>query len=205
MRYFNLLVILLSFLVVHSAMAATPSLNLISKEQADAISDEFAANFVHTHVSGASSLGTVFGIEAGLMAGLTSTPKLNAVSQSFDSTAEIDKVPHLGLLAAVSVPLGFTGEITYIPSTESSDFSIEHMSYGIKWTFTEVFDFFLDMAVKVHGSSSKVSFNDIVNNSSTGNSNVDTKIQYETSSFGYQLLASKKLLFVEPYVGIGQV
>ncbi len=200
----KLLFTLVSLLFISSLYAAKPSLDLLTQSQADAVSKEFSGNFIHTNVSPASSLGDIFGFEVGLVAGLSETPEIDKLSKTFDASATIDKIPHAGAIGSVSVPFGITAEMTYVPEV-GSDVKFKHLSYGAKWTFSRFLPVPLDIAIRLHGSSSTLSYTDVINNTSTGNTDVNSTIAYDTSSFGYNLSVSKKLLFVEPYIGLGRV
>jgi len=203
MKLFKLILIVTLFTNT-SLFGETPSLNLISREQANSISEEFSSNFVHTTVSGASTLGQIFGVEVGIMAGVSKTPKLDEISRSTDPNATIEKIPHAGAFAIVSMPFGITGELSYVPEV-GSDVKFNHLSFGLKYTLPQSLGLPVDIALRLHGSSSEFSYNEIVNNSSTGNTNVNTNIAFDTSSFGYQIVVSKKFLLFEPYAGLGAV
>jgi hypothetical protein len=180
-----------------SVFAGTPNIDLLTQEQADSISKEFSSNFVHTIVAPASSLGDIFGFEVGVIGGITKTPAVDRLSKSFDANATIDKIPHAGLIGSVSLPFGFTTELGVIPEV-GSDIKIEHKSYALKWTFSQFIKMPFDLAIRVHGSNSKLSYSDVI-------SNVNTTVSYDMSSLGAHLTLSKKFLFIEPYAGVGTV
>lgn len=184
--------------------ANSPNIDLLTKDQADSISKEFSANFVHTIVAPASSLGDLFGFEVGLIGGITKTPATDRISKSFDPSASVDMVPHAGLFGSVSLPFGFTTELSLIPEAGST-IKIEHKSYALKWTFSQLLDLPIDVAIRVHGSNSKLSYTDTINNSSTSNNDVDAVVSYDMSSLGAHLTVSKSFLFIEPYAGIGTI
>lgn len=198
-----ILLILITF--SFNSYASAPSLDNLSEADAKAIGKEFSANFVHTTVSPASSLGSIIGFEVGLVAGLTTTPKIEEISNSVDSSSDISAIPHAGLIGAVSVPGGFTLEVNMIPERELSDVSFEHFSGALKWTITNAIPLPFDLALRVHGSSSTLSYSDTINNASTSNQDVDTNLSFGTSSFGANLSASVNALVFEPYAGLGYV
>lgn len=191
-------------LIGSSTLASSPSLDLLTQQQADSVSKEFSANFIHTAVAPASGLGEIFGLEVGLVAGITESPEIDKLSKSFDSSSSVDKLPHAGILGSVTIPFGLTAEVTLIPEV-GGDVKFEHTSYALKWTFSQMLKLPFDLAARIHGSSSTLSYKDVINNSSTSNTDVNTTVTYDTSSFGYNLSISKKLLFVEPYFGVGRV
>jgi hypothetical protein len=199
------LILLLVLSTSFSAYASAPSLDNLSEIDAKEIGKEFGANFVHTTVSPASSLGSIIGFEVGLAAGATSTPKIEEISSSVDSSADISAIPHAGLIGALSVPGGFTLEVNMIPERDMSDVSFEHFSGALKWTITNAIPLPFDLALRLHGSSSTLSYSDTINNSTTSNQDVDTTVSFGTSSLGANLSASVNALVFEPYAGIGFV
>lgn len=181
-----------------AAMADTPSLdNLSTAELEDAILD-FSSVMSHVSVSPASSLGNVFGFEVGLIAGIVDTPGLDSISKSVDPNSVMKSLPHATLFGAVSFPLGLTGELNFIPKTESQDVTFKNTSVGVKWTFSQLFSAPVDMAVRVSTTKSDMSFvqNDPVPN---------TKVSYDGKTTEAIFLVSKNFLLVEPFVGMGAV
>lgn len=199
------LLLLASFLFPTFLFASAPSLDNLSETEADDIAKEFAANFVHTTVSPASSLGSIFGVELGFVAGATESPTIETISKEADSSADVGALPHAGIIAGLSVPGGFTAEINFIPERNASSVTFEHTSFALKWTITNSIPLPFDLALRLHGSSSKLSYSDTINNASTSNTDVDTSVAFETSSIGANLSASVNALVFEPYAGIGMV
>lgn len=195
----------IALLFIQSVNASAPNLDLLTEEQAKSVAKEFSANFVHTTVSPASSLGSIFGFEVGLLVGLTKTPETNKISKTFDEDADIEAIPHAGLIGGITIPFGITAEVSMVPERSASDVTFDHFSLGLKWTFTNHIKLPFDLAVRGHFSSSTLSYSDTVNNSSTGGSDVDSTISYETNSYGVSLLGSVNALILEPYAGIGYV
>lgn len=122
-----------AILLSQTSFADTPDLNLLTQSQADAIAEEFSTNFAHSPVSGAATLGDIFGIEVGVILGLTSTPKIDQASKETDPNVSISAIPHAGAYAALSLPFGITGELTYVPEV-GTDVKFDHLSYGFKYT-----------------------------------------------------------------------
>jgi len=181
------------------AFAGDITLDNLTQDDVTKISKEFSANFIHTIVAPASAYGKIFGFELGVVGGITKSPNINRISKTFDSSADIPAIPHAGIALGVSVPLGFTGELSMIPSTKLGDVSLKNTSFGLKWTFTELTKLPFDMAVRLHAGSSTLSYADVVD------TNVNAEVQWETSSKGANFEISKNLLFFEPYFGFGTV
>jgi len=181
-------------------------LDNLSQSDVDSISEEFSANFVHTTVSGASTMGSIFGFEVGIIGRATDTPKIGALVKEQSPNTDIGSIYDAGIMAQVSVPFGITGELVFLPEIDLGEFKAKKQSIGLKWTITDgllVLPF--NLAVRAHYSSADFSYADVINNSSTGNINVNSEIGIETSSFGAHVTASLDLMVVEPYAGMGFV
>lgn len=189
----------LIFITLFKAQAESPQFNSLSQDDANKVAKEFSANFVHTTLSPASSLGSVFGFEVGVFGGITQTPEIERVVKEASPSTEISVIPHGGAFGRVSVPYGVTFELALLPESTFSGVTVQNTSYAIQ--YTPSFLAFLPVAVaaKVHGSSSKLSFNQAIGSDSNGKVNVDS------TTFGVQILASANLLVFEPYVGVGFV
>lgn len=195
------------FLLVNSSVfAAAPELYNLSATDVNAIAKEFSADFVHTIVAPASSYGKVFGFEVGLLAGVTKTPNIDRISKSFNSTSTLAQIPTAGLIAGLSGPLGIGAELSMVPKITASGVGFKNTSMALKWTFTDIIAGApVDIAIRVHGNFSELSYASVVNNASTGNYPVSTSVGWKNSSTGYNFEVSKKLLFIEPYAGFGAV
>ncbi|MCP4912380.1 MAG: hypothetical protein GY909_04620 [Oligoflexia bacterium] len=192
--------LLISFALCGSVIAGSPSLDNITSSDLDSISKEFSANFVHRPVSPASPLGDIIGVEVGLVAGQTDAPKIKEISQREDPTADnLDSLYHAGIHIAVSVPFGITGELIALPETELGDVSLKNTSFGLKYTFSELFDLpMVDLAIRGHYTSGDLNYSDRIDG-------VNTTISLDNSTSGFQLLASADLVIVEPFIGVGTV
>ncbi len=187
-----ILYLVVCFINIPTAYTASPIFQDLLPPQVDTIVKEFGVNFSHTSVSPASVRGKNFGLEFGLVAGVTSADGIKQLS----SSAEDPELLHAGILVALGLPKGFGVEVAFIP-TIKSDVSYSVFSLAGNWTFSEMMKKSpMDMAVKVHLSSTDVSFNQEV-------SGVPVAVTFENSSLGVDFIASKKLFLLEPYVGIG--
>lgn len=185
------------FILVISHTYADFSLDDLNKADLDNLSKEYSANFMHTSVSGASSLGEIFGFEIGLVGGVTDSPKLNELIKETDPSEDNEQLPHAGILGMVSVPFGITGELSFIPSQSSDNFEFQTTSLALKWNFSEYLPIpLIDIAARMHYSTSEFKYTDRVDS-------VDTTVTLDQSVFGAHLVASASLVLVEPYAGIG--
>jgi hypothetical protein len=157
---------------------------------------DFSAIFNHSSVSGASSLGTIFGFEVGLMGGITNTKRIDELADESGENQNADQIPHAAILGALTVPAGITVEGGFIPKVGNDEFKFQTMSLAVKWTPTEVFlDWPLSVAIKAHMTKTDAEFNQEIQT-------VATKFQYDNNITGFTLLASKSFVLVEPYIGV---
>jgi hypothetical protein len=194
-KFYGLLVLIVFSLPLH---AVNLPLQNLSSDDMNKVVEDMSANFLHTSVSGASTLGHLYGFEVGVVGGQTSTPHLNTVVQEADPTVSVNKLPNAELLGVLTVPLGFTGEVGFVPSVGSSDFKYNTLSLAAKWTATEVVlsDLPFSLAGKVAYTSSTVTFDQTVQT-------VPINYNYTNSETAFTVLASKNFAIVEPYVGLG--
>ncbi len=185
--------------------AAGPGFNNLSQGDFDKAIRELSANSSYHSVTGAGTLGTIFGFEVALVGGLTNTPDINSFSKQVDASADIGRLPHAALLLGASVPLGFTGELMLFP--ESTFGSVKYQQFGasLKWTATELLVLPFNLAVRGFMTTNKISFNQVLQNSSTGNIPTNVTVTQDNNQIGLQLLASPNLPIVEPYIGVGTI
>src|SRR5437016_3186385 len=97
-------------LAAHPALGQTIPLQNLDEAEFKKVVGDFSTNFLHTSVSGASTLGHIFGFEIGVVGGQTKTPHIETLAHEVDPGAKADKIPQAALLGVLSVPLGFTVE-----------------------------------------------------------------------------------------------
>ncbi|MGZ3723111.1 MAG: DUF6588 family protein [Bdellovibrionales bacterium] len=161
---------------------------------------DMSANFLHTSVSGAGTLGHLWGVEVGVVGGQASTPGLNDVVHKADPNADASKLYNAELLGVVTVPFGITGELGVVPSTTLYGIKVNSLDLAAKWTVTELFlsDLPFSLAGKVAYTTNTINFSQVV-----GSNTVDyTYKNVETSA---TVLISKNLAILEPYAGVGIV
>jgi hypothetical protein len=176
--------------------SATPSFTNITQDDYNSITKEFSANFTHSSVTGAATLGKIFGIELAFVGGSTASPNISSIVQRSGGSA-VTSLYHGGFLIGASVPFGISAELLTIPKTSSSGASFQLSSMAVKWTMDEVFTVIpFNLAMRGIYSTSQFSFTQNI-------SGIDSTVSNSNSVTGLQLLASPKLPFLEPYVGIG--
>lgn len=199
-RFFSSFLSLMTVILLTPAFSWADSASILNLSDADFgdLSKELSGNFMHHSVQGASSLGSVFGFEVGLVGGQQGSPVLDRLSKNSGGSG-ISNVYHAGLLGVVSVPFGVTGEIMLLPKTKASDAEFSMTSLGLKLSLnTELLKVLpFNMALRGIHSTSKFSFTQTI--PTYGSATVENEVQVS----GLQILASPSLPVVEPYVGVG--
>jgi hypothetical protein len=194
----RILFTILATLSLSAAQAQDIGFSNINKSEFKDIIEDFGSAYTHTAVSGASSLGTIFGFEVGLIAGASKSDSIDKFSKELDANSEFDTLPHAALFGAVTFPFGITGEINFLPEVKNSDVEFKTGSLAVKWTPTDIWSLPVEMAVKLHAATTEVGWTQIVSSQS-----VDAN--YEQSSSGLLFQVSKKFIVLEPYFNIGTI
>ncbi|MCM2281006.1 MAG: hypothetical protein NDI61_04080 [Bdellovibrionaceae bacterium] len=185
--------------------AAAPAFTNLSQTDFDAIGKELSANTSLHNVMGASSLGSIFGFEIGVVAGVASTKEIERLVQEASPTTEVPFIPHAGLVGAVTVPFGITAELAIVPEITAEGAKYSSFAGAVKWALSDelipVIPF--NLAVRGFMANSEFKFSQTINNASTGDLPVNVNVAYDGNVTGLQLLASPKLPVFEPYIGVG--
>ncbi|MFP5519718.1 MAG: DUF6588 family protein [Bdellovibrionia bacterium] len=186
----------LTLLLSLSTAHADPTFTNITSDDFEDISMDMSANFTHNSMLGASKMGTVFGVQAGLALASTSTKRTNDIVKR-NADADMPNLYNAGLMAAVGIPFGIAFEAILFPETELGGAKLSSTSLGLKYNLNEVIPILpVNLALRGIYSTSKMSFEQTV-------SSVTNKIENSNTVSGLQLLFSPMLPVVEPYVGIG--
>jgi hypothetical protein len=170
----------------------------MNQADADAIVEDFSALLSHTTVSGAAPLGDIFGFEVGLVAGVSDVPGIERISKEENPANDVPQLPHAGLVAAVSFPMGITAEANILPEIDAEDGSLSNTSIGAKWTFSKMLGWPVDVAARVSMTQSEFSV--------TQTSPVPgTKVSYDQDIQAYGVVVSKNFVIVEPYAGFSML
>lgn len=188
------------------AKADNPQFSNLSQDDFDNIVRELSANGMYHSVTPASSMGTIFGLEVGVVGGITKTPEIERLVRNAGGSG-MDKFPHAGLLGVISTPFGFTGEVTLIPkiATQGVDFSA--VGAAVKWVPTDkaLPLFPLNVALRAFYTQNSLSYSQTVTDVQSGVT-ADSDVDFTAKTMGAQLLVSPKLIpIIEPYIGIGTV
>ncbi|MFZ4403936.1 MAG: DUF6588 family protein [Pseudobdellovibrionaceae bacterium] len=192
---------LIAFTVVElyapMVLADGPTFTSITSAQFDDISKELSANFTHASVQGPASLGNIFGFQLDLVGGLTQTPNIDTIVKTANSSSSFSQAPHGGIGATVSIPIGITAEVVFIPKTTMSDVSFQTTSFGLKLSMNQLIPVLpVNLSLRGIYSSSTFDFSQTVNS-------VKTDVSDKNSVTGIQLLLGPKVPIIEPYIGVG--
>lgn len=187
----------LSGLISIPALGATAFPEL-SQQDFDNVIREFSASTNYHSATPASSMGSIFGVEFGVVAGGTNTPETDKLVGQASPGSGLSVVPHAGILAAITTPIAVTIEGVYLPSISQKDLKIQNYGIGVKWTPTDSL-FLLPINLSLRGFMTKTEFS-FEQQISGGNGTVT----YDGQVTGLQILASPKIIpMIEPYAGFG--
>lgn len=176
---------------------ADPSFNNIDENDLSEITKGAGANFLHNSMMGAAPMGTLFGFQVGVIASRTAVPKIDDIAKQ--NGGELPALYNAGLLGAIGLPLGISGEAVLIPKITSGDAEIQSTSLAVKWNINEVVPVLpVNVAVRGFYTKAEFSFEQTV-------SSQNATVANETNVSGLQLLVSPMLPLIEPYAGIGYV
>ena len=183
---------------VNNAQAATTQFTNLSDADFENLSKEMGASVMHHSVLGAAPLGSVFGFELGILAGRSSSPDIDKIVKNSGGSGLSD-LYHAGVIGAVSIPFGITGEVLYTPKLSSNDAEYSATSAALKISSKDIIPIIpFNLALRAFSSSATLSFSQTI-------SSVTTTVEDKINATGIQLLASPNLPVIEPYVGIGTV
>ncbi|MBX7231153.1 MAG: hypothetical protein K1X29_03605 [Bdellovibrionales bacterium] len=193
-KFLSLLLLFQANVLAHASSLAFQNL---SDGDVKELVNEFSANFTHTSVSGASPLGSLLGVELGLIGGRTRSPQMDSLAKSADPSVDANPIYHGGILGVVSVPFGLTLEASLLPKFSTSSFDVRNLGLAIKWSLTSsVIELPVSLAIKLHHMGTKLHFSQTV-------SSVQSTVDVEDKVNGALLLVSKDFVVVEPYLGFG--
>lgn len=186
-----------------SAMAAAPEFDQLSKSDVEKVGNEFATNFSHTTVSAPETEG-LWGVEVGVVGGATDSPRLKKVVDSAgEDGSDFKKIYHAGLMVRAHFPLDLFLEATALPEREISDVEVKSHSMGLGWNLGSFLNLPLDVAIGANLSRADVSFDQVINNTSTGGLDVDSTIKLKTKTRVIYAGVSKRFAFFTPYAKVG--
>jgi hypothetical protein len=192
-------IIFIAFILsLSAAQAATPSFNNISRADLETIASDFAAVFVHTSVSPASTLGEQYGFELGFVMGAVQVPGIEElVKKSNPDADQVSMIPHAGLLGMITLPSALTFEVSFLPAFPLGGLQLSYQAIAVKWTLTnELPPQSLDMALRAHFANAVVAYDQEI-------LTVPTEVKITEQVTGLTAVFSRKMLILEPYFGVG--
>lgn len=201
MKMFFALMLALSALPAFAASIELP--DTLTSKQIEDVSTEFAVNFSHTTVSAPETEG-LWGLEVGIVGGKSKSPELSdLVSETGEDGDDFENLFHAGAFARAHFPFDLFVELSLLPEREISDITISNSTFGVGWNAGEFFNLPLDIALGVNFSKSKISYEQQINNASTGNVAVNSDIDFDAKTRVAYLGFSKNFLFFTPYFKVG--
>jgi len=198
----NFAILIMSFL--SATASAGPAFDNLSKDDFNAIVRDFSAATDFTSVSPASGLEP-WGFEVGVFGGVSNTHDVQSLVDRSGGSADVNMLPKMSLLGRLTFPHAITVEISGLPQLKISGVATAQMGAAVQWTITDELwlNRFVDVAIKLKYSRSQTSFSQIINNSSTGNTPVNSTLELTDSVYGVNVLISHGFELVEPYISIG--
>ncbi len=191
----QIIYILLACALSQTATAETTFTN-ISEDDFNSIAQDMSANFTHSSILGASSMGTVVGFQIGLIGAQTGASRTNEIVKR-NAGSELPNLYNGGIMAAVGVPFGLAVEAVLFPKITASGASLNSTSLAVKYNMNDLIPVLpINLAVRGVYSTSGFSF-------SQTQSGLETKVENKNSVTGLQLLVSPMIPMVEPYLGVG--
>lgn len=184
---------LLVFLALASNLVfgASPTFEDLTKADIENIMSELSASLLPTTVTPASSLGEYWGIEAGVIAGLSESPEINSLAEE-----SFSYIPHGGFFGALHLPFGIGFEYNFAP-LESEGLTYDYKAYGIKWTVNDAITAIpFELRLRVQKAYGEIDYQETINA-------VATDVSYDHESLSFNVTASKKFIFIEPYLMAG--
>ncbi|MCB9062644.1 MAG: hypothetical protein H6622_14060 [Halobacteriovoraceae bacterium] len=188
---------ILSLILSINIYAGTPTLLNLTESDATKVLNDVNTSFVPTTVSGASSLGTIFGFQIGAVGGLSDAPNIKSLTSSAGGQ-KFDQLPILNALIQLHGPFGLGVDVNILP-IDVGDFKYDYFNLGLKWTFTDVFTAIpFNIKLKLDFASGELQYTET-------ESSLTSKVTLQSDIQQYSLVFSKKLIFIEPYFGLGYV
>lgn len=172
------------------------------------VSKDLASAFSHTTNSGAASLGKVFGLELGLVAGGVESKYLKDKAEeiSGEPQDQFKYLPYAGVVFGFSSAYGLGIEASIIPEIElgGGDGEFSNYSGALKWTLTDLIPLagsFSPIKIALHTSYGETNLYYTYNGSGVSTETADFNI----SNFEYGLTLGLDVYFLEPYLSVGYV
>ncbi len=170
-------------------------------------SKDLVSAFAHTTNSGGSSLGSIWGVEVGIVAGGLDAKNIREVAEEVSGSSAPDELkflPYAGIIAGVSLPFGIGGELSLIPKTDIDDASFSNQSIALKWSITDMIPLvgsFSPLKITTRFAYGSTDLN--ASFSASGNSTETVDFSIKNTEIG--VTAGFNLFLIEPYIGLSSV
>lgn len=174
--------------------------NEFTQDDFNDVSKDLGAGFSFTTNSGGSSLGSLWGVELGLVLGVTEASNIERIAKENSGDDEnLGYIPSGGLVAGVALPFGIGFEANLIPEVEISDVSISNYALAARWEITDM--------IPLAGSFSPLK---LALRASYGDSNFEYSADAERANIDISnteiaAIAGFNLFVAEPYVSFSHV
>ena len=174
----------------------TPNFTNLDQAQTTAVLKTFGANFTFRPIDTASNYGKNFGIAVGIGGGVTSGTAIT------DATGlPVSQIPNANIILGLQLPRGFAVEVGFLPKLSLSGLNFNSWGGDLKWNVGAGLGRSLpvELAARVMYSNTSMSYTQTVTTPAPA---TDT-LSLSTHSFGVNVSASKRLILLEPFVGLG--
>jgi hypothetical protein len=184
------------FLQSKAFAGVTPNFTNLDAAQTSAVLKTFGANFTFRPMDTASNYGKNFGVSVGIGGGVTSG---TAITEA--TGLPVSQIPHANIILGLQLPRGFAVEVGFLPNLSLSGLSFNSWGGDLKWNVGAGLGKLLplDVAARVMYSTTSMSYTQTVTTPAPA---TDT-LSLSTHSFGFNVSASKSLVILEPFVGLG--
>ena len=175
-------------------------LNNFGQKKFDDVSKDLGAALSFTTNSGGASLGELWGVELGLVLGLTDASKIERIArENSGDDSNLGYLIYGGLIAGVALPFGIGFEANIIPELETSNVSLSNFAIAARWEITNRIPLVgsfspLKLALRASYGDSNFKYQD-----STEKANIDIKNTEIAAIAGFNLF------LVEPYISLGYI
>lgn len=192
----------MKYLLVLSLFISLPAFsqqfNNLTKDDVEDVTEEFGANFAHTVVAAPETNGG-WGVEIGVAAGMTPSPKFKGVVEdSGGDGKDFKNIYHAGAFARVHIPFDLFAELSILPEQEFSDVKIKNQSFGGGWNVGGFFNWPVDVALGFGRSKGEVGFTQAASGPVSA-----AEVDFETTTSIYYVGVSKTFFIVTPYIKAG--
>jgi len=189
----KLLVIITPIFFSVYSMAQVPDFSGITRSDAENALEDFTSASYPSIVSGASSMGMLIGVEAGLVGGIVNADNIKELTNN-----DVDKLPHLGAYVRVDAPFGFGAELTIMP-IEIDDYKFNSFSIAGRMNINKFIPVLpISAKAKIRIGNADIEYSGVQQGES-----LEGDMSNKFTSFDITL--SKKLFIVEPYIGLGYI